>query len=437
MASGNNPVLDERVAAWIDDLADPEQAIEGIVTLGHAAVGPLSAYLDRGPQLVSQPRELAVRMLVRLHDPSVVERLRRLLRDNPLHDLSPALAESEYRVKDAAMAGMIDQLGGAAADDVTFGVRSERLPSALRAAGRLRLHALAPSMAAFLADDVLADTAAEALHALRPESSSDVLAAIVGWLHGDANMPRTHLALIRAFLWLQAAGEQPQPEMLWQALRHPCIPVRAAAALTVNSATPADADAVAAALAHGVLGADERLAAACRAHLQNASDLPIEPLVRAWQLNVETDVYGNARCPNPTSRRILLDIMLTQTGCAPGSLHRIARDVSPDDLAEALFRWHKPTAPWLETMLGHPDAAVRLAATACLLRYTLPARQQWLAARLGDRSHRVRHKAFAVLTKLIAAHQASLSTTDLPARALWRAPCACLRLLTRSARTRH
>lgn len=281
MATGSAPVLDEQVATWIDDLAEPERAIDGIVALGHDAIGPLCAYLDRAPQLVSQPRELAVRMLVRLHDPGVAGRLRRLLRDNPLHGLPPALAESEYRVKDAAMAGLAEQSGTAAADDVAFGVHSERLPAALRAAGRLRLHALAPSLAALLADDVLTDVAAEALHALRPESTSDVLAAITAWSCADADTPRTRLALIRAFLWLQLAGEPLPPETRRQALRHPCPPVRAAAALDVEGATPAEADAVASALAHGALGTDERLAMACRMRLRGVSGLPFEPLVRA------------------------------------------------------------------------------------------------------------------------------------------------------------
>lgn len=438
MEPRRTPVPDAQVAAWIDDLANPEPAVEGIVALGHAAVGPLCTYLDRGPQLVSQPRELAVRLLARLHDPVAADRLRGLLRDNPLRSLPPALAESEYRVKDAAIAGLAGQLGTAAADDVAFGVRSERLPSALRAAGRLRLHALAPSMTALLADDVLAETAAEALHELRPESTLDVLAAIATWLRAEADTPRTRLALTRAFLWLQAAGEQPPQETYRQALRHPCVPVRAAAALAVGSVVPAaEAEAVTAALAHGALGSDERLAADCRTRLQGLTGLPIEPLVRAWQAKAETDVYGNARSPNPTSRRFLLDILLVQAGVAAASLHRIVQEIPADDLAEALFRWRQSTAPWLPVMLDHPDATVRLAATACLWRYPLPARPPWLAARLGDRDRRVRHKACAVLTKLMAAGQASLYTTDLPARAWWRAPFACLRLLARSARARH
>ena len=431
------PIPDAQVAAWIDDLANPEPAVEGIVALGHAAVGPLCAYLDRGPQLVSQPRELAVRLLARLHDPVAAERLRRLLRDNPLRNLPPALAESEYRVKDAAIAGLAGQAGAAAVDDVAFGVRSERLPSALRAAGRLHLHALASSMVALLADDVLADTAAEALHVLRPASTPDVLAAIATWLGAEADTPRTRLALIRAFHWLQIAGEHPSPETYRQALHHPCVPVRAAAALAVGGIPPADAEAITAALAHGALGTDERLAADCRTRLQGITGLPVEPLARAWQAQVETDVYGNTRSPNPTSRRFLLDILLAQAGGATESLHRIVQDIPADDLAEALFRWHQPAAPWLPAMLDHPDAAVRLAATACLLRYPLPSRQTWLAARLGDRDRRVRHKACVVLTKLMAAGQTNLSATDLPARALWRTPFACLRLLVRSARPRR
>lgn len=432
MATGSAPVPDEQVAAWIDDLAEPERAIEGIVALGQAAAGPLSAYLDRGPQLVSQPRELAVRMLARLHGPGVVERLRRLLHDNPLRGLPPALAESEYRVKDAALAGLAGQLAAAAADEVDFGLRCEHLPSAVRAAGRLRLVALAPPLAAFLADDVLADAAADALYALQPESVPCVLAAIAGWLRADAGAPRVRLALIRAFLWLQSARQRSPPELQRQALHHPCGPVRAAAALGMDGA--ASGDAVAAALAHGVLGSDERLATACRGYLQSTLDLPVEPLVRAWQANAEVDVYGNVHYPTPTARRILLDIMLAQTGGAAGNLQRIVRGIPADDLAEALYRWHKPAAPWLETMLGHDDAQVRMAATACLLRYPLPTRQQWLLERLGDRNHRVRRKALAMLTTLMATHRADLSATDLPLRALWHMPWSCLRLLTRSAR---
>ncbi|KRE89040.1 hypothetical protein ASG87_05700 [Frateuria sp. Soil773] len=437
MTSGHTSALDAQVAAWIDDLAAPERAVEGIVALGHAAVGPLSAYLDRGPQLVSQPRELAVRMLARLHHPDVVERLRRVLRDHPLRGLPPALAESEYRVKDAAVAGLAAQLGAAASDDLAFGVCCERLPSALRAAGRLRLHALAPSVARLLADDVLEDAAAEALHGLLPESASSVLTAIAAWLYGDADTPHVRLALIRAFLWLQAIAERPPVEICQQALRHPCVPVRAATALVMDGAAPTDADAVAEALAHGALGTDERLAMACRERLRSVPNLPIEPLVRALRADEEADVYDNTRYPNPTARRILLDIILAQAGGATEKLRRIVRGVPPDDLAEALFRWHWLDAPWLESMLGHPVAQVRLAATACLLRYPLPARQRWLAERLGDRDRRIRHKAFTILAALIDARQASLSSADLPSHTLWLAPWACLRLLARSTRIRR
>lgn len=426
--------LDAQVAEWIDDLAEPEQATERIVALGRAALEPLCAYLDRGPQVVSQPREFAVRMLARLRDPRATGRLQQLLHDNRLHTLSAALAESEYRIKDAAMAGLAEQLGEAAAEDVAFGVRSERLPSALRAAGRLRLHVLAPSLAALLDDDVLAETAAEALHALRPESVPSLLAAVDAWLSTGANTPRTRLALVRAFAWLAAAEEKVPPDMQWKAIHHSCVPVRAAAALAVDGT--AHADLVAASLAHGALGADEWLAVACRRCLKDSPGLPAGPLLHVWQANAETDVYGNTWHPTPAARQALLGIALHQVRSGEDLL-RIAGGLPPEDLSASLLHWHGPDAPWLEIMLNHASAKVRLAAVACLLRYPVPARQRWLARCLGDRDRRVRRKAFEVLVTLIGTRQASFTAAALSPRTLLRAPRACLRLLFGSAHSRR
>lgn len=426
---------DAAVAAWIDDMAELEQATEHILAMGHAAIGPLIAYLDRGPQLVSQPRVFAVRMLARLHDPRTTDRLRQLLHDNPLHEMSAELAESEYRIKDAALEALVAQHKLLAADDVTFGVCSERLPSAVRAAGALRLHALVPALAALLTDDVLADIALTALHAMRPDSVPGMLAALGGWLSAGTDTPRTRLAIIRAFRWLAEAGIAPGSVLQERALAHACLPVRSAAALAAPVTDVSEV--IVGALAQGALGTDGRLAMDCRQRLQGMQQ-PIEPILYAWSTSAEADLYGNAHVPSPWARRQLLSILLEQAHSDAQRLALILREVPPVELADALIHWQQPAIPWLQAMLGHHDPQLRLAAVTVLQRVPASEREGWLVARLGDRDRHVRRTSHAVLAVLIDTRQCRLNLADLTLSALWRSPRACLTLLARSTQaSRH
>lgn len=432
MEPDHNPSQDALVAAWIDDLAEPEQATERIMALGHAAIGPLIAYLDRGPQLVSQPRVFAVRMLARLHDSRVILQLRKLLHENPLHGLSAALAESEYRVKDAVLESLVAQAGLAAADDVAFGVCSERLPAAVRAAGALRLRALVPALTALLTDDVLAEPAATALHTMQPDSASGVMSAVGDWLDAETDTPRTRLALIRAFRWLAEAGIATDAALRERALSHPCTPVRSAAALSAPATNVSAA--VVGALAHGALAVDESLAMDCRQRLQRMQPWPIEPILHVWREDAEADIYGNAHAPSPWARQQLLSILFQQAGGDAAQLAHVMREVCSADLAMTLFHWHQATAPWLQVVQNHRDPQIRLAAVAVMQRVPAIGRQRWLAARLGDRDRHVRHKSREVLAALIDTRQCRLTIADLTLPALWRSPWACLALLARSIR---
>lgn len=432
MAPDERGRQDTTVAAWIDDLAEPEQATERIMAMGHAAIGPLIAYLGRGPQLVSQPRVFAVRMLARLHDARTTDCLSQLLHDNPLHGLPAALTESEYRVKNAALESLVEQIGSAAAADVAFGVLSERLPAAVRAAGKLQLYALVPALVALFSDDVLADTAATALHSMRPDCVPGMLAAVNDWLDAETDTPRMRLALIRAFRWLAEAGIAPGSVLQERALAHPCLLVRSAAALAAPATDVSEA--IVGALAHGALVTDERLARDCRQRLQGLWEPLIEPILGAWGAGTETDLYGNAQAPSAWARRQLLSIALEQAGNDTQRLAPILRDVPPVELADAVIHWQQPTAPWLQTMLGHRDPRVRLAAVTVSQRMPAIDRQRWLTAGLGDRDRHVRHQSHKLLATLINTRQYRLTPADLTLSALWRSPRACLTLLARSVR---
>lgn len=59
MNAHHTPTESAQVESWIDDLAAHEQTTERIMAMGSAALEPLLHYLQRGPQLVSQPRVFA------------------------------------------------------------------------------------------------------------------------------------------------------------------------------------------------------------------------------------------------------------------------------------------------------------------------------------------------------------------------------------------
>jgi len=419
-----------QVAAWLDDLARRDTAVENITAMGSRAVEPLARYLERGPQPISQPRALAVEMLGRLHDARVPELLRGLLRAHPLHDLPTELIESEFRVKDAAIKAMATQRN-ASENDISWAIQSERLPSAVRAAGALRMVNLLPTVVELLTDDVLASPTESAIRALLPESIKAVLTATQTWLEPAKDTPRTRLALIRAFRWLAATGASVSENLTDQALDHSCSMVRSAAALNVRDIAHAP---ILVALLHGALNREPILASACRDKLEEAGQALIEPALDALHASVESDIYDNTHSADIWGRYWLLTCLLQLTRRDVAALHRVMVVVSEDEIVVGLHRWASPSAISLKELIHHPDSQIRAAAASAVKRLDPVESVEWLADRLGDSDRDVRRQAYITLRHRIHARYVSLNFTDIPLLAWCFHPLKCVGLLMMSQR---
>lgn len=428
------PIDNAQVEGWIDELAAPEQATERIMAMGNAAIEPLLHYLQRGPQLVSQPRVFAVKMLARLHDVRVPDVLRTLLHEHALHGLSPPLAESEYRVKDAVIEAMVFTQACATAIDIVFAVQSERLPTAVRAAGTMHVVSLAPILVELLTDDVLAAPAADALSALQPESATEVTAALHAWLNTNAETTRTRLGLIRGFSWLATAPTIGERTLQEQGLQHANALVRAAVALSMRDVRAVP---VVSALIHGVLGSDALLGLACRSRLQKMDEPLFESIMDALRANTEADVYGNRHPADADGRRWLLIQLLQRTVIDAARFQQITAGVPADELAAALCRLEVPRIETLQHAMRHDDARVRTASIIALGRIDANVKVGCLTFLLGDTNHTVRRMAYRTLRRHLVMRQGEVSPFRLPLAAWWRSPRRCIQLIVLSSRARQ
>ena len=429
-----SPTEITQVESWIDDLAAREKATESIMAMGAAALEPLLHYLQRGPQLVSQPREFAVKMLARLHDVRVPHVLRRLLHDHLLHGLTAPLAESEYRVKDAVVEAMVYTQACATMEDIAFAMQSERLPAAVRATGVLHLSLLAPVLAGLLTEDVLAASAAVALSALQPESVAAVTESIRSWLDTEPDTTRTRLGLVRGFVWLATISVTFESALQQRGLQHPNAMVRAAAVLSVHDV---ETKLVVPALVHGVLGSDILLALACRSRLLGIGEPLFEPAMKALCRNAEPDVYGNLHPAETGARQWLLSQLLQQVPMDSERFRLFAAGISEDELAGCLRRWHAPRIEILRHAMRHGCARVRTASVIALGRIDVPEKAGCLTTLLGDINHTVRRKAYRTLRRYLTRRQGAVSLGPLPLAAWWHSPRRCIQLLILSARVKE
>lgn len=429
MSDANRQADITNVAAWLDDLAARQTAIERISALGTYAIEPLACYLNRGPQLVSQARVLAVEMLGRLHDPRVANLLRDVLYTHPLKQLSPALAESEFRVKNAAVQALVEKQHAASNRDIAWAIQSERLPAAVHAAGILKLTGLAPSLVDLLTDDVLAGWAETALLALLPNSVSSLHDAIQTWLHSPTDTPRTRLALIRAFCCLAEAGATGTKELIGQGLMHASPLVRSAAALAARDTIHTQ---VISALIHGALSNAPTLGIACQDRLQSLGMGLIEPALEALHENRVTDVYGNVHHSDILARYALVTRLLQLTRHDPVRLSQVVAVVSVDDLVMALQRWMTPSIASLQALMSYPDAHVRVAAATAAERLNPAESIRWLSNRLNDKDRHVRREAYVSLLHHIDIRRVQMSLKDIPLSAWGLSPFKCIHLLARS-----
>ena len=418
-----------QVESWLDGLAAHQQATERIMAMGSAALEPLLHYLERGPQLVSQPRVFAVTMLARLHDPRVPHVLRRLLHDHLLHGLPALLAESEYWVKDAVVEAMVYTQACATMEDIAFAMQSERLPAAVHAAGVLHLSLLAPALAGLLTDDVLAASAAVALSALQPESVAAVTESVRSWLDTNSDTTPTR----RCFGWMAAISAACESALQERGMQQPSTLVRAAAALSMHDAR---ATPVVAALVHGALGSDVMLALAGRQGLQDVDEMLFDPAMNALCGNSEPDIYGNLHPAEAEARQSLLLQLLQQTTMNAERFLQVNAGVPVDEFAACLCHWDTPRIETLKLAPQHGDTHVRIASAIALGRVDGDEKVGCLADLLDDIDHIIRRQAYRTLRRYLATRQGKASLGHLPPAAWWRSPRRCIQLIVLSARVR-
>lgn len=294
------------IAELIDQIAGHAEAADAIAAMGESAIPGIGDYLARGPQVVPQPRCFAVTMLARLHAPEATQVLREVLHANLLHSLSPPFAESEYVVKSDVLLVLAAREDDELADDVAFGI-SERLRVAADIAGRFRLAGATASLVDFLDDDVLAETAMDALGAIGPNTVAAMVPRLDAWLTEAGFSARRRLAVVRALRVLHRLQATGTRQVIQRALEDEHPSVRAAAALL---AWPARRDEVVIeSLLHGAVGFELGLADDCREALVGAGAEVIELVQRALQRNTEPDLYGDEHALSSGQRDWLVRYM--------------------------------------------------------------------------------------------------------------------------------
>jgi hypothetical protein len=289
----------DQLRTLIDDYAGHARTSEQLARLGRAALAPLCGYLAEGPQVNPHGRVFAVAMLARLPGDEVVCGLRDVLHANRLHELSAQLRESEYVVKDAVVTHLSARDYPQRDDDIAFAVRSERLPAAIMAAGRLGLSELASDLAHLFDDDVLAQVASAALIAMGHAGQQAIVATLPELLIAESSQVRARLALVRSLLTLWELGAALPPSLAARGEgRHDAV-AAACALFRSASADPART------LMRGAVSGYPRLADACRGRLLQPDYEPwlhdaIDSVVRE---PCTQDIYGNRHTLSFEARR--------------------------------------------------------------------------------------------------------------------------------------
>lgn len=279
----------DHLRGLIDDYAGHAQASEYLAAQGRDAMEPLCDYLREGLQINPQGRVFAATMLARLGGDGAIDGLREVLYAHPLHGLTAPLRESEYVVKDAVITHVSARDYPQRPGDIAFALRSERLPSAVVAAGRLGMGELAPELVRLLEDDVLAQVASHSLAALEWAGQAAILAALPDLLAVEPSQVRSRLAALRGLLTLWDVGASLPPMLAASGQGH--HPAVAAACALFRPAQAATAHT----LMQGAVGDCVRLADLCRGRL-------LRPDYRPWRQGAleaiareprTSDIYGN------------------------------------------------------------------------------------------------------------------------------------------------
>lgn len=349
------PGAERHIHGLVADIARHETAAPQILAYGTGAVPALAGFLNRPPESVPQARRFAVAMLASIPGIEATAALRRTLHRHDLKDLAPNLARSEWLVQNDAFATLVGRLGQAVGGEIDYGLVIARLPAAVEAVGQLALTGYVPTVAAMLADDILADPAYRAL-AQFGEAALPVLLDILRQTANDVSALKQRLAAIELVAQVPSA---PRAAALTPLLTgvHPALAAAAAVALVQarGSIPPAK---LAAALTRGALLPEPSLAERA---LDGLAALPAdclaEPAMTALAQPVTPDFYGDPHQIRETARARLLAQILSRPGVNPRLL---LPGVSQTTLLAALRQLSGPLPKSMRLALQkHPSRPVR------------------------------------------------------------------------------
>lgn len=339
----------------VDDISRHKVAAPLILAEGVGTVPALSSYLEGPPRSVPHARLFAVSMLAVIPGTEATVALRRALHRHDLRTLSPAVADSEWLVQNAAFAALVQRLGPEIATEIDYGLYTARLPAAADAVGRFALAAHIPALIEALGDDILGEPARAAI----VQSGVVVAPLLTETLkRHDTDVSSLKRAIAAVDILSQfSIDESVDPLEKLLSGTHPALAGTAALAL-LKQRTNDPPPTLVAALTRGTLLPNAALAERC---LDVLDTLPPHALLDAASsaLAVEylPDLYDVPRSVTEPARARLLARILRRSDIDATQIIERASDYA---LLAALRQLRaSPSEASVDTLNRHPSSRVR------------------------------------------------------------------------------
>lgn len=444
MDAGPPPPLDRKVAELLDDLAHHREAAAEISALGERAVDPLRRYLDGPPQSFPHARQLAVRMLGLIGGPAAIAALRALLTRHDLAALAPALAQSEYAVKDEAVVQLLRLERSELAEEYLAAFRRDRLPAAADALARLGVTAAIPDLVAALEDDVLAQRAADGLRRFGASAGAGLVRAL-GERHGasepggESRVSRQRRMTAALLLGELASPASATPLRVLLGDGNPNVAAAAAAALA--RCDPARLSKLQRrAIVFGGLSPEWRLRGRCQEVAQGIGADCAPAAAEALAAETVVDLYGVPAVVDRAQRRWLVALILEHASGATAGPEAALLPCDSELLAEGLAEVRAPEAATAVAALRrHPDPLARAAVARTLGRLAATPAAAALLGLADDPVRSVRAAAVRALRVMVATGPELAATVRSTVRSggSWRLRAQLWWKLRRSAKVRR